>query len=147
MRRALISLTVSAAAAVALTGCVVTPPSSVFGFGSYGFSSDTEYEEFDPAAEEQWQEEARQWDLDFTEDVAAELRSAGSSLPPDGGESLEVFRHVVTGVGYEWCDRLVVDDSRRGDATEYAEQAQRYGWSVDDYRIVVEAAEIELCGY
>lgn len=147
MRRALLSLTVTAAAAVALTGCVVAPPSSGLEPGSYDFSPDPSYEDFDVAAEEQWQEETRTWDLALTEAVAAELRAAGSSLPPAEGESLEAFRHVVMGVGYEWCDRLYVDASRQGDAAEHAEQAQRYGWPVEDYRIVIEAAEVELCGY
>ena len=79
--------------------------------------------------------------------MAEELRDAGSQLPPAEGESLEEFRHVAIGVGYEWCDRLYVDDSREGDADEHAEQAERYGWTTEDYRIVAEEAELVLCGY
>ena len=129
MRRTLASLAVAAVAAFALSGCVIAPPSYDFGYvGGYGPAYDPAYDEFDPAAEEQWQEEDREWQLDFA-------------------ESLEEFRHVAIGVGYEWCDRLYVDDSREGDADEHAEQAERYGWTTEDYRIVAEEAELVLCGY
>lgn len=148
MRRTLASLAVAATATVALSGCVIAPPSYDFGYvGGYGPAYDPAYDEFDPAAEEQWQEEDREWQLDFAESVAEELRDAGSQLPPAEGESLEEFRHVAIGVGYEWCDRLYVDDSREGDADEHAEQAERYGWTTEDYRIVAEEAELVLCGY
>ena len=60
MRRTLASLTVAAAAAVALTGCVIAPPildPYSFGFaGGYG-PYDPAYDDFDPVAEEQWQAE------------------------------------------------------------------------------------------
>lgn len=151
--RTLGSLAVVAAAATALTGCVVMPPGSGFGHVAGSASDpylDPAYDEgyeFDPAEEEQWQEESRAWDLDFAAEVADDLRAAGSQLPPAEGESLEVFRHVVIGVGWEWCDRLYVDERRQGDPAEHAAQAERYGWTAEEYRIVVESAELELCGY
>lgn len=151
MRRTLASLIVAAAAAIALTGCVIAPPGYDSGWETYGAgyapAYDPAYEEFDPVAEEQWQEENRQWQLEFAESVAEELRAAGSQLAPAEGESLEEFRHLLIGVGYEWCDRLYVDESREGDPDEHAEQAERYGWAADDYRIVAEEAELVLCGY
>lgn len=82
------------------------------------------HEEFDAAAEEQWQDENREWELTF-----------------------EAFRHLVIGVGTEWSDRLYVDDSRMGDADEHAERAARYGWATEDYRMAVEGAELVLGGY
>ena len=81
------------------------------------------------------------------EEVAQELHEVGSALPPAEGESLEAFRHLAIGVGYEWCDLLYVDEERIGDADEHAEQAQRYGWTTEEYRVVVEEAEGWLCGY
>jgi hypothetical protein len=155
MRRTIASLTVIVAAAVALTGCMIMPPGTGFGYaGGYSPTGepfldpayDQEYE-FDAAEEEQWQEENRQWQLDFAEEVAGELRAAGSQLPPADGESLDQFRHLVVGVGYEWCDRLYVDESREGDAGEHGEMAERYGWSTEEYRIIAEEAELALCGY
>ncbi len=101
------------------------------------------HEEFDAAAEEQWQDENREWELTFAE----ELRAAGSQLPSAEGESLEAFRHLVIGVGTEWSDRLYVDDSRMGDADEHAERAARYDWATEDYRMAVEGAELVLGGY
>ncbi|MGC5076727.1 hypothetical protein [Agrococcus sp. DT81.2] len=150
MHRTLGSLALAATAAVALSGCVIAPPGSdPYGFGFVGGSAPygSGYDEFDPAVEERWQDENRAWELDFAESVATELAAAGSPLAPAEGESLEVFRHVVVGVGYEWCDRLYIDEGRMGDAGEHAEQAERYGWTAEEYRIVVEAAEPELCGY
>lgn len=150
MRRFLASLTVAAVAAATLTGCVIPPPESAYDFGyvgGYGPVPGPAYDDFDPAAEERWQAEDRAWQLDLTETVVEALRAAGSELPPAEGESLEEFRHVVMGVGYEWCDRLYVDESRMGDPAEHAEQAERYGWTTEDYRIVVEEAEVLLCGY
>lgn len=47
-------------------------------------------------------------------------------------------------MGYEWCDLLYVDEERIGDADEHAEQAQRYGWTTEEYRV---EAEGWLCGY
>ncbi|ROR65180.1 hypothetical protein [Agrococcus jenensis] len=150
MRRTLASLTVAAAAAIALTGCVIAPPildPYGFGFaGGYG-PYDPAAEDFDPAAEEQWQAENRAMELDFAEEVAQELHEVGSALPPAEGESLEEFRHLAIGVGYEWCDLLYVDEERIGDADEHAAQAQRYGWTTEEYRVVVEEAEGWLCGY
>lgn len=147
MRRPLASLAIAAAAAVALTGCVIAPPGFGLGYGGgYAPAYDPAYDDFDAAAEEEWQEENREWQLDFAESVAEDLRAAGSQLPPAEGESLEAFRHIVIGVGYEWCDRLYVDESREGDPDEHAEQAERYGWAAEDYRIVAEAAELVLCG-
>ncbi|ROR66785.1 hypothetical protein [Agrococcus jenensis] len=151
MRRILASLTVAAAMAAALTGCVIAPPGLDSGWvsydGSYGPADDPAYDEFDAEAEEQWQEENREWQLDFAEEVAEELRAAGSQLPPAEGESLEQFRHLVVGVGYEWCDRLYVDESLEGDAVEHGEMADRYGWSPEEYRILAEEAELALCAY
>ncbi|MGM1029965.1 MAG: hypothetical protein ACQEWM_08865 [Actinomycetota bacterium] len=147
MRRTLASLTLAAAMSVALVGCVIAPPSYDFGYVGGSGSYDPAYDEFDPAVEEQWQAESREWQLDFAESVAEELRAAGSQLPPAEGESLEEFRHVVIGVGYEWCDRLYVDDTREDDADEHAEQAELYGWATEDYRILAEEAELVLCGY
>lgn len=148
MRRILALLALVATASVALTGCVIAPP----GFPEFGYSSgyapyDPSYEEFDRAAEEAYQAENLAWELDFAEIVAGELRAVDSQLPPAEGESLEAFRHLAVGVGWEWCDRLFVDERRMGDAGEYAEQAERYGWTAEEYRIVAEAAETELCGY
>lgn len=151
MRRTVASLAVAAAATAALTGCVIAPPGFGSGLVSYGGgyapAYDPAYDDFDAAAEEEWQEENREWQLDFAESVAEDLRAAGSQLPPADGESLEAFRHVVVGVGYEWCDRLFVDESREGDADEHAQQAERYGWTTEEYRIVAEEAELVLCGY
>lgn len=150
MRRTLISLTTAAAAAVALTGCVVFPPvldPYAFGFSGGYAPYDPAYEEIDLVAEEQWQAENRASELDFAEAVAEELRATGSQVPPPEGESLEEFRHVAGGVGLEWCDRIWVDESRIGDEDEHAEHAARYGWTPEEYRIVAEAAETELCGY
>jgi len=150
MRRTLAALTVASAAAVALTGCVIAPPGLdpfSYGFvGGYG-SSGTSDGEIDPATEEQWQEENRQWERDFADAVAAELRAIGSDLPPAEGESIEAFRHVVVGAGAEWCDRLYIDRSLMGDASEHAEQAERYGWTAEEYGVVAGAAEAELCGW
>lgn len=98
----------------------------------------------DPAQEER-QEEARAFELHFTESVAAELRAVGSQLPPGEGEPIEAFRHVAIGAAYAWCERLYIDEDRRGDAGEHTELADRYGWSAAEYRIVAEAAEAELC--
>lgn len=148
MRRILASLVLVSTAAVALTGCVIAP----LGFTDLGFAGgygpyDPSADEFDPAAEEEYQAENRASQLEFAEEIAVELRAAGSQLAPAEGESLEEFRHVVVGVGWEWCDRLYLDESRIGDADEHAEQAQRYGWSAEEYRVVAEAAEGEFCGY
>ncbi|QUW19095.1 hypothetical protein [Agrococcus sp. Marseille-Q4369] len=150
MRRTLAALTISAAAAVGLTGCVIVPPFAdpfsygfVGGYGPYDPSSD---DGFDPAEEEMYQEEHRTWERDFAASVAEELRLIGSELPPAEGEPIEAFRHVVIGAGYQWCDRLYIDEERRGDADEHAEQAELYGWTADEYRVIAEAAETELCG-
>lgn len=153
MRRTLAPLTLAAAVAVALTGCVVLPFGAHYGSGwvglepAYGPAYDQGDDGFDPAVEEQWQQENHEWELDFAEAVAEQLRAADSQLPPAEGESLEAFRHVAVGVGYEWCDRLFIDETRRADAAEHAAQAERYGWETEEYRIVAEHAEQELCGY
>ena len=148
MRRTLAPLTLTAIAAT-LTGCVIAPPAagSGYGFGPAPVTTGYEDYEFDAAEEAQWQEENRAWELDFAEAVAADLRAAGSQLPPAEGASLELFRHIVVGVGFEWCDRLYLEDAARDDAAAHAELAQRYGWTTDEYRIVAEASELSLCGY
>lgn len=120
-----------------------TGSASLGGYGVYDPTLDTEY---DPAEEERWQEESRDWERGFAASVAEELRDVGSQLPPAEDEPSEAFRHVMIGAGYEWCDRLYIDEERRGDAAEHAAQAQLYGWTADEYLIVVEAAEVELCG-
>lgn len=153
MRRILAPLTLAAAVAVALTGCVVLPFGAPYGSGwvelepAYGPAYDPTDDGFDPAEEERWQQENIAMELEFAETVAEQLRAAGSQLPPAEGESLEAFRHLAVGVGYEWCDRLFIDETRQGDATEHAEQAERYGWETEEYRIVAEHAQEALCGY
>ncbi|MCR8670504.1 hypothetical protein [Agrococcus sp. HG114] len=149
MRRTLAPLTLAALAVAALTGCVIAPPMAGSDFGFVPAPATTGYDDYeiDAAEEARWQEEHRSWELDFAAQVADELRAAGSQLAPGEGESLEVFRHVVIGVGYEWCERLYLDDGVRDDPAAHAELAQRYGWTTDDYRIVAEASELSLCGY
>lgn len=149
-RRGFAALTVASAAAVALTGCIIIPPFAdpySYGFvGGSGPYDPTIVGEYDPAEEEQWQEEQREWERHFAGTVAAELRVIGSQLPPAEGEPIESFRHVVIGAGYEWCDRVYMDESRRGDTAEHAEHAERYGWTAEEYGVLAEAAEIDLCG-
>lgn len=144
MRRTLASLAVVAATVGALTGCMFAPPGA--GFGWYGSYDDPDAVQYDPAQEDEWQEEARQQQLEATERIAAELRAVGSDVVPAEGESLEAFRHVVHGIGWEWCERLFVDQDRTGDPAEHERLAERYGWTAEDIGIVAAFAERELCG-
>lgn len=144
MRRTLASLAVVAATVGALTGCMFAPPGA--GFGWYGSYNDPDAVQYDPAQEDAWQEEARQQQMEATERIAAELRAMGSAVAPLEGESLDAFRHVVHGIGWEWCERLYVDEDRRDDPAERERLAERYGWTPEELDVVVAFAEPELCG-
>jgi dipeptidyl aminopeptidase/acylaminoacyl peptidase len=145
MRRPLAALAVAASAAAMLSGCMVAPPELAPASDPIDSNYDDFYEEND--VDDRWIDDEAAWQTDFAETVAVELRAAGSDVAPAEGESLAAFRHVAVGVGWEWCDRTYVDPERIGDADEHSSRGADYGWTAEEYRIVAELAEAELCGY